>query len=90
MQFLADIELPCEECNGTRYKSAILDIKYKNKNIHDVLNMTVKEALHYFAGHPKIVDKLDKLVVDEVGLRPTSASASPPPPSPAAKPSASN
>ena len=66
MQFLADIELPCEECNGTRYKSAILDIKYKGKNIHDVLNMTVKEALVYFAGHPKIVDKL--YVLDEVGL----------------------
>jgi excinuclease ABC subunit A len=66
MQFLADIELPCEECNGTRYKSSILDIKYKNKNIHDVLNMTVKEALTYFAGHPKIVDKL--YVLDEVGL----------------------
>ena len=66
MQFLADVELPCEECNGTRYKSSILDIKYKNKNIHDVLNMTVKEALHYFAGHPKIVDKL--YVLDEVGL----------------------
>jgi len=66
MQFLADIELPCEECNGTRYKSAILDIKYKGKNIHDVLDMTVKEALVYFAGHPKIVDKL--YVLDEVGL----------------------
>jgi len=66
MQFLADIELPCEECNGTRYKSSTLDIKYKNKNIYDVLNMTVKEALVYFAGHPKIVDKL--FVLDEVGL----------------------
>jgi excinuclease ABC subunit A len=66
MQFLADIELPCEECNGTRYKSAILDIRYKGKNVHDVLNMTVKEALVYFAGHPKIVDKL--YVLDEVGL----------------------
>ncbi len=66
MQFLADIELPCEECNGTRYKSAILDIKYKGKSIYDVLNMTVKEALVYFAGHPKIVDKL--YVLDEVGL----------------------
>ncbi|HUZ94045.1 MAG TPA: excinuclease ABC subunit UvrA [Edaphobacter sp.] len=66
MQFLADIELPCEECNGTRYKSATLDIKYKNKNIYDVLNMTVKEALVYFAGHPRIVDKL--YVLDEVGL----------------------
>jgi excinuclease ABC subunit A len=66
MQFLADIELPCEECNGTRYKSAILDIKYKGKSIYNVLNMTVKEALVYFAGHPKIVDKL--YVLDEVGL----------------------
>ncbi len=66
MQFLADIELPCEECNGTRYKPAILDIKYKAKNIFDVLSMTVKEALHYFAGHPKIVDRLS--VLDEVGL----------------------
>ncbi len=66
MQFLADIELPCEECNGTRYKSSILDIKYKGKNIHDVLNMTVKGALTYFAGIPKIVDKL--YVLDEVGL----------------------
>jgi excinuclease ABC subunit A len=66
MQFLADVELPCDECGGTRYKSNILDIRYKNKNIHDVLNMTVKEALHYFAGHPKIVDKL--AVLDEIGL----------------------
>jgi excinuclease ABC subunit A len=66
MQFLADIELPCEECNGTRYKSSTLEIKYKNKNIYDVLSMTVKEALVYFAGHPKIVDKL--YVLDEVGL----------------------
>jgi excinuclease ABC subunit A len=66
MQFLADIELPCEECHGTRYKNAILDIKYKNKSIYDVLNLTVKEALVYFAGHPKIVDKL--FVLDEVGL----------------------
>jgi excinuclease ABC subunit A len=66
MQFLADVELPCEECNATRYKAGILDIKYKGKNIHDVLNMTVREALGYFAGIPKIVDKL--AVLDEVGL----------------------
>jgi excinuclease ABC subunit A len=66
MQFLADVELPCEECNGTRYKPSILEIRYKGKNIYDVLNMTVKEALVYFAGHPKIVDKL--YVLDEVGL----------------------
>jgi len=66
MQFLADVELPCEECGGTRYKSSVLDIRYKNKNIHDTLNMTVKEALQHFAGHPKITDKL--YVLDEVGL----------------------
>ncbi len=66
MQFLADIELPCEECNGTRYKAAILEVKYKGKSIYDVLSMTVKEALIYFAGHAKIVDKL--YVLDEVGL----------------------
>ena len=66
MQFLADVELPCEECNGTRYKAAILDVKYKGKNIHEVLGMTVREALTYFAGQPRISDKL--AVLDEVGL----------------------
>jgi excinuclease ABC subunit A len=66
MQFLADVELPCEECNGTRYKSTVLEVKYKGKSIYDVLCMTVREALTYFAGHPKIVDKL--AVLDEVGL----------------------
>ncbi len=66
MQFLADVELPCEECNATRYKSSILEVKYKGKNIHDVLGMTVREAVSFFAGHPKIVEKL--AVLDEVGL----------------------
>jgi excinuclease ABC subunit A len=66
MQFLADIELPCEDCNATRYKSSILEIKYKGRNIHDVLNLTVKQALSYFAGIPRIADKL--AVLDEVGL----------------------
>ncbi len=66
MQFLADIELPCEECNGTRYKTSILEVKYKGRSIHEVLGMTVREAATFFAGHPKIVDKL--LVLDEVGL----------------------
>jgi excinuclease ABC subunit A len=66
MQFLADVELPCEECNGTRYKASILEVKYKGKNIHEVLGMTVREALVYFAGHPKVLDKLS--VLDEVGL----------------------
>jgi excinuclease ABC subunit A len=66
MQFLADVELPCEECGGTRYKASTLEIHYKNKSIYDVLQMTVREALRFFAGHPKIVDKL--AVLDEIGL----------------------
>jgi excinuclease ABC subunit A len=66
MQFLADIELTCEECNGTRYKSTVLEVRYKGKNIHDLLGMTVKEALRFLAGNPKIVDKL--AVLDEIGL----------------------
>ncbi|MBT9332731.1 excinuclease ABC subunit UvrA [Paracidobacterium acidisoli] len=66
MQFLADVELPCEECNGTRYKSSVLEVRYKGKNIHEVLQMTVKEALRFFAGVPKIAEKL--AVLDEIGL----------------------
>jgi excinuclease ABC subunit A len=66
MQFLADVELICEECKGTRYKSSILEIKYKGKNIHEVLNLTVKEALQFFTGIPKLLDKLR--VLEEVGL----------------------
>jgi excinuclease ABC subunit A len=66
MQFLADVELPCEECNGTRYKASVLEIKYKGKNIHDVLNLTIKEALRFFTGQTRILEKL--AVLDEVGL----------------------
>jgi excinuclease ABC subunit A len=66
MQFLADVELPCEECNGTRYKASVLEIRYKGKNIHEVLGLTVKEALRFFAGQHRIVEKL--AVLDEVGL----------------------
>jgi excinuclease ABC subunit A len=66
MQFLADVELICEECKGTRYKPEILEIHYHGKNIHEVLDLTVKEALHFFSGVPKIVEKLR--VLEEVGL----------------------
>jgi excinuclease ABC subunit A len=66
MQFLADVELICEECSGTRYKSSVLEVRYHGKNIHEVLNLTVKEALKFFAEVPKITDKLR--VLDEVGL----------------------
>jgi excinuclease ABC subunit A len=66
MRFLADVELVCEECRGTRYKSAVLDVRYKEKNIHDVLQMTAREAITFFAAHPKVTAKLR--VLDEVGL----------------------
>ncbi|MGC1463470.1 MAG: excinuclease ABC subunit UvrA [Terracidiphilus sp.] len=66
MQFLADVELPCEDCNGTRYQTKILEVRYKGKNIHDVLQMTVKEALRFFAGQTKLLEKL--AVLDEIGL----------------------
>jgi excinuclease ABC subunit A len=66
MQFLADVELLCEECKGTRYKPEVLEVRYHGKNIHEVLDLTVKEALHFFSGVAKIVDKLR--VLEEVGL----------------------
>ena len=66
MQFLADVELICEECKGTRYKAQVLEVRYRGKNIHEVLNLTVKEALKFFAEAPKITEKLR--VLDEVGL----------------------
>ena len=66
MQFLADVELPCEDCNGTRYQPRILEVQYKGKNIHEVLQMTVKEALRFFAGQTRLVEKL--AVLDEIGL----------------------
>jgi excinuclease ABC subunit A len=66
MQFLADVELICEECKGTRYKPQILDVRYHGKNIHDVLNLTVQEAMQFFASARKITEKLR--VLEEVGL----------------------
>ncbi len=66
MQFLADVELICEECKGTRYKPLVLEVRYRGKNIHEVLNLTVKEALKFFAEAPKITEKLRSL--EEVGL----------------------
>ena len=66
MQFLADVELVCEDCKGTRYKPQVLEVRYRGKNIHQVLNLTVRESLQFFASVPKITDKLR--VLDEVGL----------------------
>ncbi len=66
MQFLADVELICEECRGTRFKSTVLDVRYHGKNIHEVLGLTVREALAFFGNVPKIVSKLR--VLNEIGL----------------------
>jgi excinuclease ABC subunit A len=66
MQFLADVELICEECKGTRYKPEVLEVRYRGKNIHEVLNLTVKEALQFFAQAPKVTDRLR--VLEEIGL----------------------
>jgi excinuclease ABC subunit A len=66
MQFLADVELVCEECRGQRFKSSVLDVRYHGKNIHDVLEMTVREALAFFVNVPKVTSKLR--VLNEIGL----------------------
>ncbi len=66
MQFLADVELVCEECKGTRFKSSILDIRYQGLNIHEVLQLTVKEGLSFFSENKRLVTKLK--VLDDVGL----------------------
>jgi excinuclease ABC subunit A len=66
MQFLADVELICEECRGQRFKSSILEVRYHGKNVHDVLEMTVREALAFFVNVPKVVSKLR--VLNEIGL----------------------
>lgn len=66
MQFLADVELVCEDCHGTRFKSEILDVKYKGKNIAEVLQMTIREAITFFKEINKLVNRLKML--DAVGL----------------------
>ena len=66
MQFLADVELICEECKGTRYKSGILEIRYQGLNIHEVLALTVDEAMKFFSAEPRLVAKLK--VLADVGL----------------------
>ena len=66
MQFLADVELICEECRGTRFKTSVLDVRYRGKNVHEVLELTAREALAFFAGVPKVVTKLR--ILNEIGL----------------------
>jgi excinuclease ABC subunit A len=66
MNFLPDVYVPCEVCHGTRYNSETLEVEYKGKNIADVLNMTVSEALKFFSAIPKIKRKLQ--TIEDVGL----------------------
>ena len=66
MQFLADVELTCEDCRGTRFRDEILDVRYKGKNIAEVLQLTVREAILFFKEVNKLVNKLK--VIESVGL----------------------
>jgi excinuclease ABC subunit A len=66
MQFLADVELICEECRGTRFKSGVLEVRHRGKNVHEVLQLTVREALAFFVNVPKVVSKLR--ILNEIGL----------------------
>ncbi|MBM3752810.1 MAG: excinuclease ABC subunit A [Acidobacteria bacterium] len=66
MQFLADVELVCEDCRGTRFKQSILDVKYRGLNVHEILKMTVAEALRFFHDTPKLMSRLK--VLSDVGL----------------------
>jgi excinuclease ABC subunit A len=66
MQFLADVFVPCEQCDGRRFKSQVLEVKYRGKNVTQVLDMTVREALSFFASTPKVLRRLQ--VLDEIGL----------------------
>ncbi|MBR3352583.1 MAG: excinuclease ABC subunit UvrA, partial [Erysipelotrichaceae bacterium] len=66
MNFLPDVYVPCEECHGTRYNEETLQVRFKGKNIYDVLEMTGDEALEFFSAVPKIRNKLQTLI--DVGL----------------------
>src|SRR5687767_10128585 len=66
MQFLADVFVPCEQCDGRRFKTQVLEVKYKGKSITQVLDLTVREALTFFANTPKVLRRMQ--VLDEIGL----------------------
>ena len=66
MQFLADVFVPCEHCDGRRFKPQVLEVEYRGRNINQVLKMTVREALSFFSTSPKVVRRLQ--VLDEIGL----------------------
>jgi excinuclease ABC subunit A len=66
MQFLADVFVPCEQCDGMRFKPQVLEVRYRGKSVHQVLDMTVREALTFFSTSPKVLRRLH--VLDEIGL----------------------
>ena len=66
MQFLADVFVPCDQCDGKRFKPQVLEVKYRGRNIHQVLDLTVREALTFFSSSPKVLRRLQ--VLDEIGL----------------------
>jgi excinuclease ABC subunit A len=66
MQFLADVFVPCDQCDGRRFRPQVLDVRYRGKNVDEVLNLTVHEALTFFAGATKVTRRLQ--VLEEIGL----------------------
>ena len=66
MQFLADVFVPCDQCDGRRYKPQVLEVHYRGRGVDQVLDMTVREALAFFSASPKVVRRLH--VLDEIGL----------------------
>ncbi len=66
MQFLADVFVPCDQCDGKRFRQQVLDVRYKGKSIDEVLELTVREALTFFSSSPKVLRRLHLL--DEIGL----------------------
>ncbi len=66
MQFLADVFVPCDQCDGKRFKPQVLEVRYRGRNVHQVLDMTVREALAFFNSSPKVLRRLQ--VLDEIGL----------------------
>jgi excinuclease ABC subunit A len=66
MQFLADVFVPCDQCDGKRFKPQVLEVRYRGRAIHQVLDLTVREALTFFSSSPKVLRRLQ--VLDEIGL----------------------
>jgi excinuclease ABC subunit A len=66
MQFLADVFVPCDQCDGKRFRPQVLEVRYKGRNVDEVLDLTVREAIGFFSNSPKVLRRLQ--VLDEIGL----------------------